>query len=261
MKILILYSGGLDSMIMDRFAAVYHPNDYVHCVFYDIGQPYVDKERTALPDHVEQVKLGFSMKEYSKSDGKSLSGGIFIPGRNLALATLAACQYLPDEIWLGALLGETHAEATDKNFKFAHDSSELLSYVLGPFLDPMKPRTKIRLPLAEYGLNKLTATAWALENGISKETLMATSSCLSGEEGNCGQCIVCLRRWGIFKQLGFEEHYNIHPLSVPHNLEIIEKLKTGTNYDRQVEILPALGIAVNRPRISRKPQDFYQQGF
>lgn len=261
MKIVILFSGGLDSLIMKRFAEVNNPNDEVVCIWYDIGQPYADKERNALPDYVEQVKLGFTMKEYAKADGKSLSGGIFIPGRNLALATLAACTYLPDEIWLGALLGETHASATDKNFKFATDTTDLLSYVLGPFLDPAKPTTKIRLPLAEHGLNKLTATAWALDNGISQETLMATSSCLSGEPGNCGQCIVCLRRWGIFKQLGFEEQYNVHPLSVPHNLEIIEKLKQGSNYDRQVEILPALGFPVNRPREGLEPDAVTQRGF
>jgi 7-cyano-7-deazaguanine synthase in queuosine biosynthesis len=187
------------------------------------------------------------MKEYGKSADKSLSGNIFIPGRNLALATLAACTYLPSELWLGALRGETHAEATDKNFVFASNSSRLLTYVLRPFLPEDAPSTRVRLPLAEHGLNKLTATKWALDNGISKETLMATSSCLSGVSGNCGECIVCLRRWGIFKQLGFEEQYNTHPLSVPHNLEIIEKLKNGTNYDRQVEILPALGFPVNQP--------------
>jgi|SRR6185437_14709644 len=240
MKILILFSGGLDSLTMKRYADVMYPDAEVTCVYYDLGQEYAHKEMAVLPSFVEKLKLDW-LDQNTTSKGKdgSASGSIYIPGRNLALAVNAACKYLPDEVWMGALLGETHDNATDKNWEFLNRASETLSYVLSPF----KPSgVKVRFPLAEGGFNKLTATKWALEHGISKEEVLRSSSCLSGEEGNCGSCIVCFRRWGIFRQLGFEENYNVHPLLCEENLEVVLEMMYGTHYDfhRQEEILPAL---------------------
>jgi 7-cyano-7-deazaguanine synthase in queuosine biosynthesis len=148
-----------------------------------------------------------------------------------------------DQIWLGALLGETHDKATDKNQMFAQLTSETLQYVLSPFRKPSDIGPDVVFPLAKHGLNKKTSVTWALQNGFTPEDLMATSSCLSGEHGNCGQCVVCLRRWGIFKQHGFEEQYNVHPLTVEDNFKIIrEMLKHNSYYDehRRSEVLPAL---------------------
>lgn len=239
MKIAILFSGGLDSLIMKRWAEVKYPNAEVVCVFYDIGQEYLEKELAALPDYVIQRKLDWLGGSSGESKEGSSSGNIYIPGRNLVLATNVACAFLPDQIWMGALLGETHDTATDKNWTFLSMASETLSYVLSPF----KPSgVTVHFPLAEGGLNKLTATQWALENGVSKEAIVNSSSCLSGEAGKCGHCVVCFRRWGIFKQLGLHEDYNVHPLSVEANQKIIEEMRNGDYYDehRKMEILPAL---------------------
>lgn len=241
MKIAILYSGGLDSLIMKRFAEVHYPDAEVQCVWYALGQEYEAKERAVLPSFVEQRKidwLGGDVKALGK-DG-SPTGGIYIPGRNLVLATLVACRDLPDQIWMGALLGETVPHGTDKNYEFLMHVNRTLEYVLGPFRNTP---VDVRFPLADAGLNKLTATKWALEHGVSVETLQSSSSCLSGEDGNCGHCVVCFRRWGIFRQLGLPtEKYNVHPLSVKENLDRIKEMQTGSYYDahRQVEILPAL---------------------
>lgn len=239
MNILILYSGGLDSLIMKRYAEVKYPEAKVHCVFYDIGQEYVEKERAALPPFVEQRVLPWLTSE-SKIFGKegTVSGQIFIPGRNLLLAVAAACQFLPDEIWLGALLGETHEASTDKNWTFLKKTTDVLQYVLSPF----DAAPKVRFPLAEDGLNKLTATQWALENGITADQIHNSSSCLSGEPGRCGRCVVCLRRWGIFNQLGIPETYNVDPLQTDEMRAMVNEMTMGSHYDehRCSEILPAL---------------------
>jgi 7-cyano-7-deazaguanine synthase in queuosine biosynthesis len=225
---------------MKRWAEVYHPDADVKCVYYNIGQPYAYKEEAVLPSFVERLKLDWLMPDeelHGKSD--SQSGNIIIAGRNLVLATAAACKYLPDQVWMGALLGETHAGSTDKNWEFLSHATKTLSYVLSPF----KPEgIDVRFPLAQNGLNKLTATKWALKHGISAETIQSTSSCLSGEAGNCGRCVVCFRRWGIFKQLGLHEEYNTHPLEWHENLKIAEEMIYGSHYDahRKAEILPAL---------------------
>ncbi len=239
-KIVILYSGGLDSLIMKRFAEVNYPNADVVCVWYDIGQEYARKEEAVLPDFVIKHKFDWldSQTTAASKDG-SASGNIYIPGRNMVLATAVACKYLPDEVWLGALAGETHEQATDKNYDFLKYLNRTLSYVLSPFTTSIKAR----FPLAGAGFNKLRAVKWAVENGVSHEAILKSSSCLSGEAGNCGQCIVCFRRWGIFKQLGIPaEKYNIHPLEAHANREVIEEMMFGTHYDdeRKSEVMPAV---------------------
>lgn len=239
--ILILYSGGLDSLIMRHYAKVYHPTAKVTYVWYDIGQEYARKEEAVLPDYVIKHKLEWleTAVDNSKTDKESLYKDIFIPGRNLVLAVNAACRYLPNEIWMGALQGEVHDKATDKNYKFLELLNATLTYVLSPF----KTRALVRFPLADAGLNKLTATAWALQNNLPVKYITRSSSCLSGESGNCGKCIVCLRRWGIFNQLAIpEDKFNVHPLEHEPHMKVIEEMMFGDYYDehRKSEILPAL---------------------
>lgn len=241
MNILILYSGGLDSLIMKRVAEVYYPDATVTCVFYNIGQQYAAKEIAALPDFVIQRDLpwlGHDFDGQVKSKEGSASGNIYIPGRNMLLATAAACMYLPDEIWMGALVGETHDNATDKNYKFLHKLNTTLEYVLQPF----KRDILVRFPLADKGFSKLRAVKWALENGITQDQIRHSSSCLSGEDGNCGKCVVCLRRWGIFKQLGFTENYNVDPVETRELQDLVAAMTCTDHYDqdRIDEIIPAL---------------------
>lgn len=239
MKILILYSGGLDSFIMKRLAEYEYRDAEIEYVWFDIGQEYNYKEQAALPDFVDKRKVDWlkpNEELVAKSDSKS--GAIIIPGRNAVLGILAASMYLPDEIWMGALLGETHAGSTDKNYTFLEKMNEMLSYVYSPF----KKDIKIRFPLADKGFGKFESVEWAYSNGATAEELMSTSSCLSSEKGNCGHCVVCCRRWGIFSQLGFSEEYNIHPMKVKSNLEMVLEMLVGTHYDdyRKREILPAV---------------------
>jgi 7-cyano-7-deazaguanine synthase in queuosine biosynthesis len=228
-------------LIMKRYAEVNYPDAEVVCVFYDIGQPYAYKERAALPDYVHQLKLDWLGLDGDtpKAKDASSSGDIYIPGRNLVLAVNAACKYLPHQIWMGALQGEVHDSATDKNWDFLKKVSETLSYVLKPFLPD---GVDVCFPLASAGFNKFTATKWALENGVPVERITGSSSCLSGEVGNCGRCVVCFRRWGIFTQLGLTEEYNVHPLECEENLQIAKEMIYGTYYDhhRKQEIVPAL---------------------
>lgn len=248
MHIVILYSGGLDSLIMKKYAEVRHPEDKVDLVWYDIGQEYRDKELDALPEGCEVRTIDW-LNDFVLPVAKENTQDIMIPGRNLALATLAACQYLPDEIWMGALLGETHAEATDKNWQFLQLLNDTLAYVLKPF----GKMPIVRFPLAEDGFSKLDAVKWFLANGGTETEILHSSSCLTytrhGDPKACGQCIVCLRRWGIFSQLGIAEEYvkdPVYDMSEQNKKMVCEMLKgemgQECHYDehRRREIIPAL---------------------
>ena len=238
MNIVILFSGGLDSLIMYHVALSqgYNPT----CVFFDIGQPYAYKEIRALPDFVKVHKVDWLSSSIDLKSKDNKSGNIYIPGRNLTLSTLAASIYTPDEIWLGALAGETHDKATDKNYKFLDKLNNVLEYVFSPF-----GKVVVKFPLADMGFNKFDCVQWGLENGMTVESLHHTSSCLSEEEGNCGHCVVCCRRWGIFGELGIPEKYNVDPLTVQSNIDMfIEMLKENSYYDmnRKREVLPYLRL-------------------
>jgi 7-cyano-7-deazaguanine synthase in queuosine biosynthesis len=243
MKILILYSGGLDSLIMHHYAKIKYPSAQIIFNYYDMGQEYNFKEMAVLPSNVTIRKLEW-LNEDIKTVGKENTQNIMIPGRNLVLAIIGACQELPDEIWMGALQGEVHNEATDKNYEFLNRTNNVLSYVLAPYgVQPV-----VRFPLADAGFGKFEATKWYIDNGGDIEALLNSSSCLTKEAtnscDNCGSCIVCLRRWGIFSQLGLHEEYIHHPITEMSdaNRRVLHEMVYGTHYDeyRKREILPAL---------------------
>ena len=241
-RIVILYSGGLDSLCMAKWAEVHYPYDEVIKLWFDIGQPYREFEQQALPDDVVQRRIDWmqpGQKTVGKKDSKSKSGDIFIPGRNLVFAVMAACVELPDEIWIGALNGETTPHNHDKNEAFLFGANQTINYVLQNFLEqPLR----VRFPLVEAGFNKLTATRWLIQNGATLDEVTATRSCLSGDEKPCGKCIVCLRRWGVFSQLGFSEGYQHHPMTQRENFAVIKEMLFGDHYEttRKNEILPAV---------------------
>jgi 7-cyano-7-deazaguanine synthase in queuosine biosynthesis len=243
MKILILYSGGLDSYVMNEYAKRKYSNDEIIKVWFDIGQEYNYKERKVLTKDVDIRKIDWikNEKNYHSKNGND-SGNIFIPGRNAVLILLACSIYQPDEIWLGSMKGEDHKTATDKNEKFRKKINKLIKYVYSPFKTCV-----VRFPFVEKGWGKFEVVKWALENGIKKQELLETSSCLSGEKGNCGECVVCIRRWGIFGQLGFEEKYNVNPLKSKIAIKHILSVLNNNHYDkyRKNEIIPFLEEIVN----------------
>lgn len=246
MNILILFSGGLDSAIMKRYAEVAYPEANVELLYVDLGHDYAYKEKATLTSDVELLELALpSAKNPVGKDGSS-SGNIIIPGRNLLLTVVGACLKQPDQVWLGALMGEIHAGSTDKNETFRDKLNDVLAYVFSPF-DTIP---KVVFPFVDQNWGKLEITQWALANGFTKEQLMHTSSCLSGVEGNCGSCVVCVRRNGIFAQCGFEEKYNEHPITGPNApLDMYIEMIKGElypdqecHYDsyRRSEIVPML---------------------
>lgn len=236
MKILILYSGGLDSLILEKWAKVHHPDAEITLLYFDIGQGYNYKELAVLPDNVIVKKIPWLDGDTGKGKEGNASGNIFIPGRNLVFAVNAACMFLPDEIWMGALCGEDHPAATDKNAQFLEKVNNTLHYVLSPF-----KKVTLKHPFIEAKMGKLDITKWALEKGgFTAEQLINSSSCLSADEGKCGTCVVCVRRWGIFSQLGLSEEYNARP--VEDNKKFLLSVINEDHYDqyRKAEIVPAL---------------------
>jgi hypothetical protein len=84
---------------------------------------------------------------------------------------------------------------------------------------------------------------------VSETELMNTSSCLTGSTDKpCGRCVVCARRAGIFRQLGFDEEYETEPFEASELQEMYLEMYRGfrdenykCHYDkyRRDEIIPS----------------------
>lgn len=221
MKIVILYSGGLDSYLMKKYAEVKYPSAEVKCVYYKHGAPAEDAEVKNLPSYVEVRSvdwLGDAITPVSKKSDP-FAGSVYIPGRNAVFSVLAACQELPDEVWLGALADECNEKGTDKNYKFLSLVNSLLSYTLSPFVD----RIAVKFPFADNGWTKVDAVKWALENGVEANDLKTTVSCwVQDGDKPCGECKQCVKRFFVFALNGIVEDTAVPVLSSPKSLNLIQ---------------------------------------
>lgn len=223
-SIVILYSSGLDSFIMKKLAEKTYPDADIKCIYFKHGAPSETQELWYLPADVEVRCLDWLNDERTPVSKKSnpLVGPIYIPGRNMIFALLAACQDLPDEIWLGPLVDECNDLATDKNEIFREKCNDIMNYVLSPF----KEEIKLVFPFVERGWRKIECVKWALENGVTKEVLLDTVSCSfhDGEKA-CGECFQCLKRRLVFLNCGIDvvESYT-DPLENDFGQKIIEEI-------------------------------------
>lgn len=213
-KIVILYSGGLDSMMMKAYAKWKYPDAEVKYVFFQHGQESEKSEIGMLPEDVVIRRVEWLDDEVTAVPKKSdpFAGAIYIPGRNLVFGALAACQYLPDEVWMGALADEANEQATDKNLTFLELLNDTLHYVLSPFKD----QVNVRFPFVDEGWTKSDALRTLIDAGVvSKEDIASTTSCWHNIDAlPCGECKQCYKRALILHQVGIEEEHAsaYHPL-------------------------------------------------
>ena len=210
--ICILYSGGLDSLIMEKIARRDYPEAKITGLFFDHGQHSLEAELASLPDWVLVKRMDWLGNDIQPVAKKSdpFAGNIYIPGRNLVFCVLAACYYQPDEIWLGVLADENNDQATDKNDKFIILTENVLNYVLSPFIDNIN----IVFPLSERGWSKIDALKSLIESGdLNESEIKKTTSCWHNTSKPCGRCKQCLKRALVMRNFGiFEDHIEIHPL-------------------------------------------------
>jgi len=205
-KVVIMTSGGLDSYVAYYYAKKmgYEPVP----VWVDLGQPYAKKEEASIDsfefaNEVKKIHIDLLRPEFNNVP--DINHWI-IPGRNLLLAVIGAS--FGDRVWICALDGEMHkfARERDKTPEFYHLSSGLLTYVF----DILRPETVVETPFAN--MTKTEIVKWALENGITPEQLLKTSSCYDGEAGKpCGKCGTCFKRWVALTNNGLSEEYEYPP--------------------------------------------------
>ena len=205
-KLVILFSGGLDSAIAYAYASRLF--DAVTGIFVNIGQPYADYERASVLTYKELTGANITIldypftQEHNYAYERATPLRQVIPGRNMTLAAIAA--NFGTTIWMNALYGELKPSMPDKDETFFRESSKLLSrtferniIVESPFWFMTKTDT------VSLALNRLH---------MPKEVLTATCSCynpseVSGVRFFCGECLTCFKRKVAMVNSGITEKY------------------------------------------------------
>lgn len=166
-----LISGGIDSFIM----AKQFPNG--KNIYVDFGQPYKDAELAAL------VNLGVNFEIIRIEHQQRVGDNIYIPDRNLAMASVIAMIYNPERIFMAGLRDDNCVDKTPAEFERI---SALLSRYANHPIEVISPYwNKSKGEIIEEFCREFPG-----------EILKETFSCYSPKTNltPCGDCPACLRR-------------------------------------------------------------------
>lgn len=180
MKEIVLISGGLDSTIL-----AFQKKDAIR-LFIDYGQDYKKEEERA-------IKEIFGEYEKIKVETAKRFENIFIPNRNLTLASLAATYYNPDVIYMAGLKDDYVVDKTPEAFK-------KMSEILSEFCDK-----KIEVISPFWYMTKGEMVERYLRNGGDPSILTKVYSCYKGIQGGCNDCPACFRKFAALESNGIPQ--------------------------------------------------------
>lgn len=175
MKKVLLYSGGMDSYIINY---LWKPDVLL---YIDYGIPQNAEEIKRLPK--ETIIKEVDLSEYMEGDGKNT-----IPLRNLLFASIGI--NYGDVVAIGGVKDDLHY---DKTRRFAWKTTRLFNSVLKR--EDSKRKVKIVVPYRKYTKEQLLRLY--VESGGSLSRLMSdTWSCYAPKKNGkpCGKCNPCNRR-------------------------------------------------------------------
>ena len=211
-NVIVLMSGGLDSTIAYYMLAQQYGVNRVGGLFLDIGQPYVAKEGEAVrslegvkPLHeflfCDMLDVGKIVPTETVVDWKHI-----IPLRNWLFIEMAAC-YASDAVAFSVLRGERPDSGGDKSRTFTIAIARHLQ---------IDYRLELLLPLAN--MTKGDAVSWFLNSCMigdrawREAQLRKTVTCFDVDDGHCGCCQACLRRYMAGKTAGIDFDFKVNPL-------------------------------------------------
>lgn len=174
MKEILLFSGGLDSLV------AYHYLGKPPCLYINEHSRYSYKEERVVLNLAYKYNIPLTiidnqdwLRQFEEEDAN-------IPGRNGLFCWIAASY--ADTIYLVCQLGEQ--SIPDRN----PDNLDKLASVMSTFFGIKKTIDTVFSVITKQDMVK-----WALDIGIPKETLWEAYSCFSKEANRCGQCKACAR--------------------------------------------------------------------
>lgn len=183
-KTVLLYSGGMDSWLIDK---ILKPDVKL---YVNVNSRYAKAEVEKLPKDVKVVNLDLS--EWEREDA-------IIPLRNLYFVMVAA--NYGDNIVLGATAGD---RVLDKSHAFATKASLMLSYLYQEQHWTNKRDIRVLLPFKDFTKTQLVEE-YASQGGDLLEAWQNSFSCYNPTENGreCWHCKPCYRKFVAFWMNGF----------------------------------------------------------
>lgn len=219
MKKILLYSGGMDSWLIDK---IWKPDERV---YIDMGTRYTGNEVSKLDESIRVVK--HSLGQYEREDS-------IIPLRNLYLVMII-CNEFPEgdlDICIGATAGD---RVLDKSVEFADATSKLLSFLYSP--QHWTPGRTIRVNVDYKNKTKSQLIKEYLDQGGDiKEAFKRSFSCYAPiNGGECWACKPCFRKFVAFAMNGMEFDAATSEKAINYiKQEILPLIKSGA-YGRREE--------------------------
>ena len=214
MKKVLLYSGGMDSWLIDK---LWKPDIKL---YVDMNTMYSQEEINRLPKDVILDKLDLGKWELDNA---------IIPLRNLYLL-MWATNYMDDDgciITMGCLDGD---RSLDKSFEFSKKAEDMLNYLYQPqWWLPDGRKVEVNTYFKQFTKSELLKKY--LDNGGDITTVWKdTFSCYHpNEDGTpCKMCKPCQRKVISFYEFGFVDESWLPTIIPAIEKDMIPYIKDGT---------------------------------
>lgn len=244
MKDLLLFSGGMDSLIAWEYLK--RPD----CLYIDMGHKYANVEKAAVLKLMRSYigeKCNIGIADF-KLLGNFETEDATIPLRNLYFAMIGVNSGY-DRIWI--IVQKDEMNIPDRTYTFFIKASALLTMLSGRDIFVGTPFKQ---------MDKTDMVKWYVKSGKDIEKLKMTWACYHPEEFKgpwdprvgattvyrpCANCPACFRRFVAMKLNGIEEEWHGSLLKSDIVKTYLERAKKGKNYsaERNKRILDALEVS------------------
>lgn len=224
MQKILLYSGGMDSYLIDK---LWKPD---RRIYVDMHTRYSQQEIDCIKKRRNDVEfIDFPLGQWEREDK-------IIPLRNLYLP-MVICNITGDED-VDICLGATNSDRVlDKSEEYVEKATDLLSYLYQPqWWIPEGKKVRVNIDFKKYTKEDLLKMYMEQGGDLDKAYNESFSCYEPDEEGNvCHKCKPCFRKFVAFASVGYEFPEEVLRKTIPYiGKEIIPQIEKGT-YGRPTE--------------------------
>lgn len=224
MQKILLYSGGMDSYLIDK---LWKPD---RRIYVDMHTRYSQQEIDCIKKRRNDVEfIDFPLGQWEREDK-------IIPLRNLYLP-MVICNITGDED-VDICLGATNSDRVlDKSQEYVEKATDILSYLYQPqWWIPEGKKVRVNIDYKKYTKEDLLKMYMDQGGDLDKAYNESFSCYEPDEEGNiCHKCKPCFRKFVAFASVGYEFPEEVLRKTIPYiGKEIIPQIEKGT-YGRPTE--------------------------
>lgn len=224
MQKILLYSGGMDSYLIDK---LWKPD---RRIYVDMHTRYSKQEIDCIKKRRDDVEfIDFPLGQWEREDK-------IIPLRNLYLP-MVICNITGDED-VDICLGATNSDRVlDKSQEYVEKATDLLNYLYQPqWWIPNGKKVRVNIDFKKYTKEDLLKM-YIEQGGDLDKAYNESFSCYEpDEEGNvCHRCKPCFRKFVAFASVGYEFPEEVLRKTIPYiGKDIIPQIESG-KYGRPTE--------------------------